>query len=152
MGRMDSLEKGPDSGKDWRWKEKGMAEDEMVGWHHWLNGHEFEQALGVGETWCAKSMEPQRVGHDWATELVMLRQSLLIAQDWAKVLTQFQCCVSLSVIPDSVTPWTAALQAPPSWDLPGRNTGIGATSLSRGSSWTGDQTCVFGTSRWVLYH
>ena len=39
----------PDSGKDWRQEEKGMTEDEMVGWHHWLNGHEFEQALGVGE-------------------------------------------------------------------------------------------------------
>ena len=38
--------KDPDAGKDWRWEEKGMTEDEMVGWHHWLNGHEFEQALG----------------------------------------------------------------------------------------------------------
>ena len=40
--------KDPDSGKDWR-HEKGMTEDEMVGWHHWLDGHEFEQSLGVGE-------------------------------------------------------------------------------------------------------
>ena len=40
--------KDPDAGKDWRWKEKGMTEDEMVGWHHWLKGHEFDQALGVG--------------------------------------------------------------------------------------------------------
>jgi len=31
-----------DAGKDWRWEEKGMTEDEMVGWHHWLNGHESE--------------------------------------------------------------------------------------------------------------
>ena len=38
----------PDAGKDWRW-EKRMAEDEMVGWHHRLSGHEFEQTLGVGE-------------------------------------------------------------------------------------------------------
>ena len=36
-------------GKDWRQEEKGMTEDEMVGWHHWLNGHEFEQAPGVGD-------------------------------------------------------------------------------------------------------
>ena len=41
--------KDPDAGKDWRQEEKGMAEDEMVGWHHRLNGHEFEQALGDGE-------------------------------------------------------------------------------------------------------
>ena len=39
----------PDAGKDWRQEEKGMPEDEMVGWYHWLNGHEFEQALGDGE-------------------------------------------------------------------------------------------------------
>ena len=40
--------KDPDAGKDWRQEEKGTTEDEMVGWHHWLNGHGFEQALGVG--------------------------------------------------------------------------------------------------------
>ena len=33
--------KDPDAGKDWRWKEKGMTDDEMVGWHHWVNEHEF---------------------------------------------------------------------------------------------------------------
>ena len=37
------------AGKDWRREEKGMTEDEMVGWHHWLNGQKFEQALGVGD-------------------------------------------------------------------------------------------------------
>ena len=41
--------KDPIAGKDWRWEEKGMTENEMIGWHHWLNGHEFEQALGVGD-------------------------------------------------------------------------------------------------------
>ena len=41
--------KDPDSGKDWRQEEKGMTEDEMVGWHHQLDGHEFGQALGVGD-------------------------------------------------------------------------------------------------------
>ena len=41
--------KDPDIGKDWRQEEKGAAEDEMVGWHHWLNGHEFEQTQGDGE-------------------------------------------------------------------------------------------------------
>ena len=38
--------KDPDAGKDRRLGEKGMTEDEMFGWHHWLNGHEFEQTLG----------------------------------------------------------------------------------------------------------
>ena len=41
--------KDPDTGKDWRQEEKGTTEVEMVGWYHWLNGHEFEQALGVGD-------------------------------------------------------------------------------------------------------
>ena len=41
--------KDPDAGKDWGQEEKGMTEDEMVGWHHWLDGHEFEQAPGVGD-------------------------------------------------------------------------------------------------------
>ena len=41
--------KDPDAGKDWRQKEKGMTEGEMVGWHHWLDGHEFEQAPGVDD-------------------------------------------------------------------------------------------------------
>ena len=38
-----------DAGKYWRQEEKGTTEDEMVGWHQWLNGHEFEQALEDGE-------------------------------------------------------------------------------------------------------
>ena len=42
MRRTDSFEKTPDAGKDWRQEEKGMTEDEMVGWHHRLNAHEFE--------------------------------------------------------------------------------------------------------------
>ena len=39
------------AGKDWRQEEKGATEDEMVGWHHWLNGHELEQTLGDNERW-----------------------------------------------------------------------------------------------------
>ena len=48
--------KDSDAGEDWRQEEKGTTEDEMVGWHHWLDGHEFEQAPGDGENreaWCA---------------------------------------------------------------------------------------------------
>ena len=41
--------KDPDAGKDWRQEEEGTTEDEMVGWHHQLDGHDFEQALGVDD-------------------------------------------------------------------------------------------------------
>ena len=57
-----------DAGKDWGQEEKGVTEDEMVGWHHWLNGHEFEQTLGDSEGQGAGVMGLQRVGHDWVTE------------------------------------------------------------------------------------
>ena len=41
--------KDPDAGKDWRQEDQGMTEDEMVGWHHWFSGHEFEPTPGSGE-------------------------------------------------------------------------------------------------------
>ena len=43
------LGKDPDAGKDWSQEEKGTTEDETVGWHHWRDGHEFEQAPGVSD-------------------------------------------------------------------------------------------------------
>ena len=46
MWKADSLEKNPDARKNWGKQEKQVAEDEMVGKHHWLNGREFEQILG----------------------------------------------------------------------------------------------------------
>ena len=43
------IRKDPDAGKDWRQEEKGTTEDEMIGWHHQLDGHEFEQFLGIDD-------------------------------------------------------------------------------------------------------
>ena len=55
------IEKDPDAGEDWRQKEKRTTEDEMVGWHHQLDGHEFEQALvvsdGLGSPWGWKELD-----------------------------------------------------------------------------------------------
>ena len=77
--------KDPSSGKDWRQREKGKTENEMVGWHHWLDGHEFEQALGVGDVqgslvcfspWGCKDLDMTE-WLDW-TEL--------IKKLWAKVI------------------------------------------------------------------
>ena len=64
--------KDPDAGKDWRQKEKGTAEDEMVGWHHQHNGHEFEQAPGdskrQGTLACCNPWGSQGVGRNLETE------------------------------------------------------------------------------------
>ena len=48
-GKNQFIWKDPDAGEDWRWEAKGTTEDEMVWWHHQLDGHEFEQAPGVGD-------------------------------------------------------------------------------------------------------
>ena len=64
--------KDPDAGRDWGQEEKGTTEDEMAGWHHRLDGREFEWTPGVGDEQgglaCCNSWD-RRVGHDWATEL-----------------------------------------------------------------------------------
>ena len=65
--------KNPDAGNDWEQEEKGTTEDEMVGWHYWLNGHEFEQTPGDNEWRTGKSgvlefMESQGVRDNLVTE------------------------------------------------------------------------------------
>ena len=60
------------AGKDWWQEEKGVTEDEMVGWYHWLNGHIFERTQGDSEeqgslACCMQSMGSQRVRNDWTT-------------------------------------------------------------------------------------
>ena len=71
MRRADSLKK-TDAGKDWRQEEKRMTEDKMVGWHLWLNGHEFEQAPGdiegLGSLVCCSPWGLKESRHDWATK------------------------------------------------------------------------------------
>ena len=64
--------KEPDASRDWGQEEKGPTEDEMAGWHHWLDAYESERTPGVGDGQgglaCCDSWG-RRVGHDWATEL-----------------------------------------------------------------------------------
>ena len=75
------IRKDADAGKDWRQEEKGTTEDETVGWHHRLNGHEFEQtpggSEGQGNLVCG-SPWGCRVGHDWATE----RRQIPVVGGW----------------------------------------------------------------------
>ena len=76
------IRKDPDAEEDWR-QQKGMTEDEMVGWHHWLNEHESEQALGDGEGQgglACRSPWGHRVRQDWATEQQQQQQPLFAAK------------------------------------------------------------------------
>jgi len=64
--------KDPDAGKDWRWEEKRTTEDEMVGWHQWLNVWVWASSRSwwwTGKPGMLQSRGSQRVRHDWATEL-----------------------------------------------------------------------------------
>ena len=66
--------KDPDAGKDWGQEEKGTTEDEMVGWHHWLNGHEFGKTLGVGDgqgglAYCGSWGHRESDTNEWLTDL-----------------------------------------------------------------------------------
>ena len=63
------IRKDPDAGKDRGQEEKGVAEDEMIGWHHWLNGHEFEQTPGNSGAWHAVVPEVAELNmiSDWTT-------------------------------------------------------------------------------------
>ena len=78
-----------DAGRDWGQEEKGTTEDEMTGWHHWLDGHESEWTPGDGDGQgglaCCDSWG-RRVGHDWATELNWLQADSLTSEPPGKPL------------------------------------------------------------------
>ena len=95
----------PDAGKDWRQEEKGATEDEMVECHHWLGGHEFEQAPGVGddrEAWCAavhgvpKSQTRLSDWTDWypgsflRTEVTVAKKTDEMELSWDSLLFQLR--------------------------------------------------------------
>ena len=64
--------KDPDAGRDWEQEEKGMTEDEMSGWHHWLDGMslgELQELVMDRMPGVLQFMESQRVGYNWVTEL-----------------------------------------------------------------------------------
>ena len=65
--------KDPDARKDWGQKEKGATENEVVGWHHWLNGANSGRQWRTGKPGMLQSMGLQRVGHNWATEQQQFR-------------------------------------------------------------------------------
>ena len=89
-----------DAGKDWRQEEKGTTEEEMVGWHHWLNGHEFEQAPGVDDgqgslaccsPWGCKELDTTErlnwteVPGNWVPSLVSLTTLLVVTSLFSEI-------------------------------------------------------------------
>ena len=135
--------KDPDAGKGWRQEKKGATEDEMVGWHHQLDGHEFEQAPGgsegQGSLVCLQSMGSQQVrqdsvtelqqwerrGQDWNNSILIVNLGVLIflstlhesAQQamTGSTICIFSVCLVLS---NSEILWTVAHQAPLSMGFP----------------------------------
>ena len=97
MRRADSFEKkDPDARKDWGQEEKGMTEDEMAGWHHRLNGHEFEWTPGVGDgqgglgccgPWGHKELDTIEWSN-WLTGLALVFEPLpfLLTGGWMMVV------------------------------------------------------------------
>ena len=88
--------KDPDAGKDWGPEKKGMTEDEMAGWHHWLNGHESEWTPGVGDgqgglvccdSWGHKESDTTERLNWTEIEEVILNNSGLIRPDnnWLRI-------------------------------------------------------------------
>ena len=84
------IEKDPDAGRDWGQEEKGMTEDEMARWHHWLDGHEFEWTLRVGDgqgglvychSWgCKESDTTERL--NWKAAIKMSTTASVSSEGW----------------------------------------------------------------------
>ena len=123
--------KDPDAGRDWRQEGKGMTEDETVGWHHWLSGHEFEQAPGDGDgqggltccsPWGRKESDTTErlnkltnfyyfVSNSPVSFLLDLREAIpwaglyhhLSIERWAWIMTLWLLCSEKAVTPHSST-------------------------------------------------
>ena len=143
--------------KDWR--RKGVTEDEMVGWHHRLDGHEFEQVLGVGDgqgSLVCCSPWGLKIGHNWATELngtfshlpsattmsFYCYPCMQIPPVWLLLLVKSCLVMSNSLQPQG-------LFSP--WNSPGQNTGMGSHYLLQGTFPTQGSNPGLPHYRQILY-
>ena len=112
--------KDPDVGKDWRLEEKGTTEDEMSGWYHQLNEHEFEQTLGDGEGQGSLACcSPCGCKKSYTTKGLDNNNNTL-------VVSNAKSCPTL------VSPWTVAHRSICPWDFPGKNNTVGCHFLLQG--------------------
>ena len=134
--------KDPDVGKDWKREEKGLTEDEMVRWHHWLYAHEFEQT--PGKPGVLQSMGSERFRHDWASELNCVCVHVCA------------CCglSCLSCVWLFATLWPIARQPPLCMEFSRKEYWVGSHSLLQSSQprdWT-PVSYVSCIGRQALYH
>ena len=149
--------KDPDAGKYWRQEKKGTTEDEMIGWHHWLNGHEFEQSPGDGEgqgslACCSsqgrkdldsteqlnsnsRDLDKCSFSVNWISRWDCDKVGrILIAQSWRKVLMELGVFL-LQERTEDMSPYRRANQA--GWKHE-------AVVVIHGCGWEGEHAC------WVL--
>ena len=147
--------KDPDAGKDWRLEDKGTTEDEMIGWHHQLDGHEFEQALGDGDgqgglaccsPWGCKDLDMiERL--NWTEPHRSI--TLAFIRMCGCMLSHFSCVQLFKTL------WTVAQEAPLSRRFSGQTLWSGLLCPPPGNlpdpgiEPTSHVSCIGG---WVLYH
>ena len=107
--------KDPDVGKDWRQEEKGTTEDEMVRWHHRLNGHEFGWTLGVGDvqgvlaccgSWGCKESDTTEQLNDLVTEQQPPPPNFFCITDFFPS-GDSSCCLSIAILSHSSSSFRA---------------------------------------------
>ena len=131
---VNQIRKDPDAGKDWRQEEKGTTEDEMVGWHHRRDGHEFEQAPGDGD-----GQGGLACCSPWGCQELDTTERLNNNKMHAKSL---QSCLTLG----------HAAHQTLSMDSPAKNTGVGCHALLQGIFPNKGLNQGLPLCRWILYH